>query len=235
MRNYHVIKRGNKYHYVCRVPSDLRHFFPVTTIYRSLRSSDLKVARLLATTQEHTTQGVFMRLRSVHLDENAIRQMLTRYLGGKLEILEAKVLRKTYSNDDDLSSSDSHRPQIINQFDPLGERIDRVSVGAGLLGIKAADRVTKLRAGLISGDFHNEDKARELAKRFGVKLHRDDQESLQLRLMQLDNAAINSTAITIFLIVSPEHSAWLFVNYHDTCANKCHNSALYPQPTLIFR
>ncbi|MDD2900277.1 MAG: hypothetical protein PHI31_16400 [Desulfuromonadaceae bacterium] len=127
MRSYHVLKRGNRYHYVCRIPGDLSHFFPVATIYRSLKTSDRKVARLLAATLEHTTQGVFMKLRSGHLDDNAIKLLLTSYLGAQLEVLEARLMHRAVSTEDNPAKSDRRRLKIINDFAPLGEKIDCIS------------------------------------------------------------------------------------------------------------
>jgi hypothetical protein len=38
MRSYHLVKRGNRYHFVCRVPRDLLPLFPTPTIWKSLRA-----------------------------------------------------------------------------------------------------------------------------------------------------------------------------------------------------
>jgi len=103
MRSYHVVKRGNRYHYVCRVPVDLICFFPISTIYRSLKTSDQKVARLLAASFEHRTQGVFMKLRSGQLDEYTVKKMLTSYLSSQLLSLEAGIkghIFNDYKSDD---------------------------------------------------------------------------------------------------------------------------------------
>lgn len=187
MRSYHILKRGNRYHYICRIPRDLRHYFPVSAIYRSLKTSDRKVARLLAATLEHTTQGVFMKLRSGHLDENAIKLLLTNYLGAQLEVLEARLMHRAVSTEDNPTKNDRRRLKIINDFAPLGEQIDRLSAdGPEQLGIRAAERIEQLQAEIKSEVYHNEEEAKKLAKECGFMLHRDDQRLVQLRLLSME-------------------------------------------------
>gem|GEM_PF-3467558 len=48
MKLQHVIKRGSRYQFVCRIPQDLINLFPSPVIYCTLHSKDEKNVRLPA-------------------------------------------------------------------------------------------------------------------------------------------------------------------------------------------
>ncbi len=59
----HLIVRGGIYYFRIAIPKDLRQVFPRREIKRSLRSSNIKAARLLAAAYESETQNLFAVLR----------------------------------------------------------------------------------------------------------------------------------------------------------------------------
>lgn len=95
MRSHHIILRGNRYHYVCRIPVDLRNLFPFPTIYKSLRTDDVKSARLLASAEEFRTQQLFLQLRSGMFPKDYEKHLIAAYLTHHLNILEAKATGTT--------------------------------------------------------------------------------------------------------------------------------------------
>jgi len=76
MQTHHIVKRGNRYHYVCRIPADLLHHFPSPTIYKNLRTSEAKSARLLASAEEYRIQQLFLQLRSGMLNEDLEKHLI---------------------------------------------------------------------------------------------------------------------------------------------------------------
>jgi hypothetical protein len=95
MRSLHIIRRGNRYHYVCRIPADLQNLFPFPTIYKSLRTDDVKCARLLASTEEYRAQQLFLQLRSGMFNKDYEKYLIASYLKHHLNILEAKAMGTT--------------------------------------------------------------------------------------------------------------------------------------------
>lgn len=65
MRFRHVIKRGNSYSFVGRIPKDLLHLFPAPTIWKPIKGIGTKNVRLLATVLEPEVQKIFPTLRTV--------------------------------------------------------------------------------------------------------------------------------------------------------------------------
>jgi len=95
MRPLHIIRRGNRYHYVCRIPADLQSLFPFPTIYKSLRTGDVKSARILASAEEYRIQQLFLQLRSGMFDKDYEKNLIASYLKHHLNILEAKATGTT--------------------------------------------------------------------------------------------------------------------------------------------
>lgn len=80
MRPLHIIRRGNRYHYVCRIPADLQSLFPFPSIYKSLRTGDVKSARILASAEEYRIQQLFLQLRSGMFDKDYEKNLIASYL-----------------------------------------------------------------------------------------------------------------------------------------------------------
>lgn len=96
MKSYHILKRGNRFNYVCRIPVDLLGYFPRKTIYRSLKSSDSKAARLLAASYEFEVQKVFMRLRTNMLSTFEAQILVERLTTG-IRKIESTAYGKKFS------------------------------------------------------------------------------------------------------------------------------------------
>lgn len=108
MRSRHIIKRGNHFHYVCRVPQDPSHFFPCSTIWKSLKNGRHKNALLVAAAEEYRAQQLFLQLKTGMLDPNLEKQLRTQYLKKEVECLEAKALgRKGEQGKQRLTKKDS--------------------------------------------------------------------------------------------------------------------------------
>jgi len=105
--NYHITQRGSRLYYLCRVSADLQHFFSVTKICRSLKTSSKKHAKVLAATLEHDTQGLFMALRSTVFDEFSKSKILTDYMRRQLTMREAVIQGNT-----NIDSALGRTPQI---------------------------------------------------------------------------------------------------------------------------
>lgn len=85
----HVIKRGNKYHYVSRVPADLLHLFPSSVISKSLHTSDRKHATLLGISYKYKAKQLFTQLRTGMFDKTLQRLLVNLFLREKLDTLES--------------------------------------------------------------------------------------------------------------------------------------------------
>ena len=73
---------------MCRVPTDLLHLFPRSRIYKSLKTSDEKDAKLLASSLEYQTQQLFLQLRSGMLSPAIKKELVTKYLSNYLSFIE---------------------------------------------------------------------------------------------------------------------------------------------------
>lgn len=91
MLGQHLIRRRSHYYYVCRVPHDLLHHFPKPVLWHSLKTSNLKHARLLASSWEFKTQQLFMQIRSGMLDSNFIDHLVHLYLEAGIKKLESEA------------------------------------------------------------------------------------------------------------------------------------------------
>jgi hypothetical protein len=91
MRNLHVIKRGTRYQFMCRVPADIQHLFPRPNIYKSLKTSNGKMAIQFAVELEYQTQRLFFQLRTGMLDPNIKKALITLYLNDYLTFIESDV------------------------------------------------------------------------------------------------------------------------------------------------
>jgi len=87
----HLIKRGTRYQYMCRVPTDLLPLFPHSRIYKSLKTSEEKDARLLASSLEYQTRKLFLELRSGMLTPTIKKELVTKYLSNYLSFIEDDI------------------------------------------------------------------------------------------------------------------------------------------------
>jgi len=85
----HLIKRGNKYHFVCRIPQDLLHHFPSSQISHSLKTDKNKDAAVLAASLEYQTQKLFTQLRTGMLPKDLEKRLVALYLNSFVTALRA--------------------------------------------------------------------------------------------------------------------------------------------------
>lgn len=104
----HIIRRGTKYHFVCRIPADLLHLFPSPIVSRSLHTTDKKQAFLLGVSYEHKAQQLFTVLRTHMLDKTLETRLINLFLRQELETLEqiAKGVPTSKAAMLDMKSSD---------------------------------------------------------------------------------------------------------------------------------
>src|SRR6185369_1048831 len=99
MQAKHVIKRGNSFHFVLRVPADLALHFPTGTISRSLKTKDKKQAAVLANATEYEAQRLFMRLRTGMLDKSLETYLINTFLLKGVKRIEAQCYGENYEKD----------------------------------------------------------------------------------------------------------------------------------------
>jgi len=64
MRFSYLVQRGNLYYFQCRVPADMKHYFPGTQIRKSLKTDDRKQAKTLGKILTAKTERLFFMTRS---------------------------------------------------------------------------------------------------------------------------------------------------------------------------
>ena len=89
MRTKHLVKRGSRFLYRCRVPVDLLHHFPSPTIWKTLSTDNEKTARLSAAVLESKTQQIFLTLRLGMLSKELEKHIIAEYLRTGVEALMA--------------------------------------------------------------------------------------------------------------------------------------------------
>ena len=90
MRIQHLFFRQNMYYYVARVPQDIAGYFPVKTVWRSLRTGCLKSAKTLLKALEYRAERIYMQMRSGMLTDEQIKQLVTEFLHGELNGAETE-------------------------------------------------------------------------------------------------------------------------------------------------
>ena len=76
---------------MCRVPADIQHLFPHPNIYKSLKTSNEKMAIQLATVLEYQTQKLFFQIRTGMLDPNINKSLIAHYLNDYITFIENDV------------------------------------------------------------------------------------------------------------------------------------------------
>lgn len=104
MRSRHLIRRGNRYSFVCRIPSDLSPLFPQPTIWKSLKTDNEKDARLLASAEEYRAQQLFINLRTGMLSRDLENRIIAAYLLKGAERIEALATGTTFEPGEDILS-----------------------------------------------------------------------------------------------------------------------------------
>ncbi|WP_136513741.1 site-specific integrase [Geomonas edaphica] len=73
----HLISRNGHFYYKIKVPIDLQQHFPSTFIKKSLKTTDLSIARAQLATMEYQTMRIFTLLRSGVLDDYMVAKLLS--------------------------------------------------------------------------------------------------------------------------------------------------------------
>ena len=76
MSRHYMLRRNKMYYFRQRIPKDLEHLFPVETIARSLKTRDLKIAKLLMHSIQGKLETTFALLRTGFLDEDILLRLL---------------------------------------------------------------------------------------------------------------------------------------------------------------
>jgi hypothetical protein len=80
MRYTHLVLRGNLYYFQCRVPGDLKHFFPGIQIRKSLKTGNRKHALTLVKGLIAKTERIFFMARSGILTPKLIKHLVQEYM-----------------------------------------------------------------------------------------------------------------------------------------------------------
>ena len=108
----HLITINKHYYFRITIPVDLKQFFPVTVIQKSLKTTCIKEAKAILLANEYKVQKVFALLRTGVLLDDMVHHMVNeivprkgrmfdgsdgieaeRIKGGKNEYLLSKVIR----------------------------------------------------------------------------------------------------------------------------------------------
>jgi len=185
----HIQMRGKRYHYVCRVPSDLLHLFPSPVISKSLHTANKKHATLLGVTTDYKAKQLFTQLRTGMLDKTLEKYLINLFLHDRLETLESiatgKAVSKGATEDiaisDGLITSHETRHAVSLSDAEKQEMRGRIATMMAELG----------RAALTNRDawMHEpftEQVAAMLQNKHGIKVSKQDKTILAL---QFENAA----------------------------------------------
>jgi integrase len=125
MQTKHLLKRGSGYIFRCRVPLDLLHCFPITTIWKGLKTKDAKGARLLADTYEYRTQKLFLQLRTQMLPKKLEAQLVAMYLNQGADALEARAKGQPIPEDNPRAAENNATNDALDMgFAALGKTME---------------------------------------------------------------------------------------------------------------
>ena len=95
----HVYLRNNTYYYRVNVPVDLQKHFPTEEIKKSLKTKDLKAAKVMAVSLEYKIQQAFAMIRTGMLPDDMIRQVAEGIVpdSQKAVLVKGKLLSKVIS------------------------------------------------------------------------------------------------------------------------------------------
>jgi integrase len=108
MQTKHLVKRGSRYIYRCRVPFDLLPCFPSPLIWKNLKTEKEKDARIAAAALEYRTQQLYLQLRTGMLPKELQEHLVMLYLNSYATALSAaaKGQKFTGTEKDDAGVSD---------------------------------------------------------------------------------------------------------------------------------
>lgn len=80
MRFSSLVQRGNLYYFQCRVPADIRQYFPGTQLRKSLKTTNCKQALTLVKTLVAKTERLFFMARTGLLTSKQIESLVQEYM-----------------------------------------------------------------------------------------------------------------------------------------------------------
>jgi len=80
MRFSYLVQRGNLYYFQCRVPADIKRYFPGTQIRKSLKTANRKHALTLVKGLVAKTERIFFMARSGILTPKLIKHLVQEYM-----------------------------------------------------------------------------------------------------------------------------------------------------------
>ena len=86
MRLSYLVQRGNLYYFQCRVPTDMKHYFPGTQIRKSLKTDNRKQALTQVKILTAKTERLFFMARSQILTPKMIESLVQEYMDSVLEL-----------------------------------------------------------------------------------------------------------------------------------------------------
>lgn len=182
MRSRHLIKRGKRFSFVCRVPTDLSNQFPTRTIWKTLKADNEKDAHILAAAEEYQTQQLFLKLRTGMLSKDLEKRLVALYLKKGIDSLENLATGQSTGKD----------KYIDEAFQSLGQKLGLSPKEArekrAVFNSLMADRLKEL---IGEQEIHMvEDGVNALAERLkdthGVKMTSADKKSLSLKFLNND-------------------------------------------------
>jgi hypothetical protein len=192
----HTRKRGDQYHYVCRVPHDLQHLFPVSQLTYSLKTTDERNAKVSATAAEYRTQQLFLQLRTGMLPKDLEKRLINQYLNSFATALQAEATGQEFTGtevdtlglsklfDDCAKGHLAWEKETLTPVDPdvdIAElRAVSAKMRAEMFKLLLASKSTMVTDGLV------QEIARRLKKRPGIKLTDAECKSLALQFNNAD-------------------------------------------------
>ena len=86
MRFSSLVQRGNLYYFQCRVPADIKKYFPGTQIRKSLKTNDRKQALTMVKVLTAKTERLFFMARSGILTPMLIERLVQEFMDNILDI-----------------------------------------------------------------------------------------------------------------------------------------------------
>jgi len=80
-----LVQRGSKFYYQCRIPSDVKQYFPCTQIKKSLKTTNRKQAATLVKVLAAKTEKLFFMARSGLLTAKVIKSLVQEYMDTVLD------------------------------------------------------------------------------------------------------------------------------------------------------
>jgi hypothetical protein len=195
MHAIHLIKRGPFFHFVLRIPHDLKLYFPRKTISRSLKTKDKKQAAVLANATEYEAQKLFMRLRTGMLDKDLESYLINTFLMKGVKRIEAQIIDADYEKDkcpdNPLDMIFDENAEMALESRRVVERFEKIGVKGRGTDYVLGKLTEQLRTALKNKDRASspldlDDLARKIKQHTGAKLDDNDKQRLALKLIEAE-------------------------------------------------